>query len=60
MAALYDLEDLRRWNDRIVELVNHFGLDPFPQEFEICDYEKREEGRTISRLKKGKKRKKKE
>lgn len=39
MAALYDLEDLRRWNDRIVELVRTFGLDPYPQEFEICDHE---------------------
>lgn len=39
MAAVYDLEDLRRWNDRIVDLVQYFGLDPFPQEFELCDHE---------------------
>lgn len=39
MAADYDIEDLERWNDRIVGLVQRFGLDPFPQEFEICDHE---------------------
>ena len=39
MATAYSLEDLRDWNERIVELVEQFGLDPYPQEFEICDYE---------------------
>ena len=39
MAASYILEDLQDWNGRIVELVQQFGLDPYPQEFEICDYE---------------------
>src|SRR5512132_328734 len=39
MAAAYTIEDLQKWNERIMTLVEHFGLDPFPQEFEICDYE---------------------
>jgi len=39
MAAAYTLEDLQDWNHRIVQLVERFGLDPYAQEFEICDYE---------------------
>ena len=39
MAASFTIEDLQDWNGRIVELVHQFGLDPYPQEFEICDYE---------------------
>ena len=39
MAADYTLGDLERWNDQIVVLVERFGLDPYPQEFEICDHE---------------------
>lgn len=39
MAASYSLEDLQLWNQRIAELVRKLGLDPYPQEFEICDYE---------------------
>jgi stage V sporulation protein R len=39
MAAAYTLEDLQEWNRRIVDVVQDFGLDPYPQEFEICDYE---------------------
>ena len=39
MAAAYTLEDLQDWNHRIIELVERFGLDPYAQEFEICDYE---------------------
>ena len=39
MAADFTLADLERWNERIVALVARFGLDPFPQEFEICDHE---------------------
>src|SRR6187401_3465850 len=39
MTTEYSIADLERWNDRIVELVQRFGLDPFPQEFEICDHE---------------------
>ncbi len=39
MAASYSEEDLKSWNIQIVKLVENFGLDPYPQEFEICDYE---------------------
>ena len=39
MAGPYTVEDLQDWNRRIVELVESFSLDPYPQEFEICDYE---------------------
>jgi len=35
----YTIEDLEVWNSRIVEIVHKFGLDPYPQEFEICDHE---------------------
>jgi stage V sporulation protein R len=39
MAASYNIEDLQEWNQRVVELVEKLGLDPYPQEFEVCDYE---------------------
>src|SRR6185503_6671697 len=39
MATSYDIIDLENWNERIVELVQKFGLDPFPQEFEVCDHD---------------------
>src|SRR5437879_9249093 len=39
MAAEFTIEDLERWNEKIIKLVEHFGLDPFPQEFEVCDHE---------------------
>ena len=39
MAASYTVEDLERWNERILNLAERFGLDPYPQEFEICDHE---------------------
>jgi stage V sporulation protein R len=39
MATDYNLDDLERWNERIIELVQRFGLDPYDQEFEICDHE---------------------
>ena len=39
MATDFTLEDLERWNERIIELGRKFGLDPYPQEFEICDHE---------------------
>lgn len=35
----YSLEDLMAWEERIREKVDFFGLEPFPQEFEICDHE---------------------
>jgi stage V sporulation protein R len=39
MPTTYSVDDLERWNERIVKLVERFGLDPYPQEFEICDHE---------------------
>jgi stage V sporulation protein R len=39
MSAQYTIEDLQEWNQRIVELVKQCGLDPYPQEFEVCDHE---------------------
>jgi stage V sporulation protein R len=39
MSASYTIDDLERWNERIINLVERFGLDPYPQEFEICDHE---------------------
>ncbi|TAJ75707.1 SpoVR family protein [bacterium] len=39
MAASYTIEELESWNERILGLVREFGLDPYPQEFEICDHE---------------------
>ena len=39
MAATYNIEDLQEWNQRIVGLVEKLGLDPYPQEFEVCDHE---------------------
>jgi stage V sporulation protein R len=34
----YDLEELKNWDDRILELVRRYGLKCYPQEFEICDH----------------------
>ena len=39
MSADYTLADLERWNEEILALVERFGLDPFSQEFEICDHD---------------------
>src|SRR5437899_2507136 len=39
MAANYAVEDLQEWNQRIVDLVQRFGLDPYTQEFGNSDYE---------------------
>ncbi len=35
----YSLADLEMWNERIEKLVQKSGLDCYPQEFEICNYE---------------------
>src|SRR5262247_2455657 len=37
--ADYTLKDLEYWDARIREKVAEFGLDCFPQEFELCDHE---------------------
>jgi stage V sporulation protein R len=34
----YEIPDLERWDDRIREKAEAFGLDVYPQEFEICDH----------------------
>lgn len=34
----YSLDDLQKWDDRIKELVQHYGLNCYPQEFDICDH----------------------
>ena len=39
MAAPYSIAELEMWNERIQALARDFGLDPYPQEFEICDQE---------------------
>src|SRR5512134_589135 len=39
MSSDFSLDDLERWNERIIQLVQRFGLDPYDQEFEICDHE---------------------
>ena len=36
--ANYELKDLVEWDARIRDKVAEFGLDCFPQEFEICDH----------------------
>ncbi len=38
MPALYDIRDLEAWDARIREKVVLFGLECFPQEFELCDH----------------------
>ena len=34
----YSVDDLEVWDERIREKAEEFGLDPYPQEFEICDH----------------------
>src|SRR5712691_5936378 len=38
MATSWDLKDLEQWDARIREKVQEFGLDCYPQEFEVCDH----------------------
>ncbi|MBI4514504.1 MAG: SpoVR family protein [Deltaproteobacteria bacterium] len=38
MAAPYTVDDLMAWDERIREQAAAFGLDCFPQEFELCDH----------------------
>lgn len=39
MSSTFSLNELREWNKKIEALVEENGLRPYPQEFEICDYE---------------------
>jgi stage V sporulation protein R len=34
----YTITDLEKWDRKIRKIAEGEGLDPFPQEFEICDY----------------------
>ena len=34
----YSIADLERWDEIIREKADSFGLDVYPQEFEICDH----------------------
>ena len=36
--ANYELQDLVEWDERIRDKVAEFGLDCYPQEFELCDH----------------------
>jgi stage V sporulation protein R len=36
--ASYELPDLVKWDETIREKIAEFGLDCYPQEFEICDH----------------------
>lgn len=38
MARSWDIGDLESWDARIREKVAEFGLECFPQEFELCDH----------------------
>lgn len=38
MGQVYDIEDLERWDERIREKAQEFGLSGFPQDFELCDH----------------------
>jgi stage V sporulation protein R len=34
----FNVDELSKWDDRIRELVERYGLNCYPQEFEICDH----------------------
>lgn len=36
--AEYTINELEKWDEQIKEKVETFGLDPFPQIFELCDH----------------------
>ena len=38
MATPFDIKDLEAWDTKIREKVAEFGLDCYPQEFEMCDH----------------------
>ncbi|MBX3023346.1 SpoVR family protein [bacterium] len=38
MPTAWDIGDLETWDDRVREQVEAFGLDCYPQEFEVCDH----------------------
>jgi stage V sporulation protein R len=34
----YDIDELKKWDEKILELVARFKLNCYPQEYEICDH----------------------
>jgi stage V sporulation protein R len=38
MSSSYSIRDIEDWDKRIFEKVQEFGLDCYPQQFEICDH----------------------
>jgi stage V sporulation protein R len=38
MNSLYNVADLEDWDKRIYDKVQEFGLDCYPQQFEMCDH----------------------
>ena len=38
MSSLYTIEDLESWDGKIRDKAREFGLDCYPQQFEICDH----------------------
>jgi len=39
LSSHFSLQELQEWNEKIEALAEKNGLHPYPQEFEICDYE---------------------
>ena len=37
-SSNYNIEDLKKWDDKICEIAKGFGLDWYPISYEICDY----------------------
>ena len=37
MSPAFAIDELETWNERILAVAKGFGLDFFPQEFEVCD-----------------------
>lgn len=38
MSGELDIEELKRWDERIREKVDAFGLECYPQEYEVSDH----------------------
>lgn len=39
MSSEFSMQELKDWNEKIERLVEKSGLAPYPQEFELCNYE---------------------
>ncbi|MTI70131.1 MAG: SpoVR family protein [Firmicutes bacterium] len=35
----YTIKELKKWNEKIEKIINEKGLNCYPQEFEVCNYE---------------------